>query len=228
MREIVLDTETTGLKPAEGHRIIEIGCVELINLMPTGQVFHAYVNPERDVPFEAQQVSGIRTEFLLDKPKFHEVCQGFLDFIQDSPLVIHNAAFDMGFLNAELERLFLPQLPLDRAIDTVRMARAKFPGSPANLDALCRRFKIDLSERTKHGALLDAQLLAKVYLELKGGRQKSLHFHDQEVAQSVTQASFVAKSPKATRPIRPHEPTDAEKHAHQELLASIKNSLWGV
>lgn len=172
MREIVLDTETTGFEPAEGHRIVEIGAIELLNHMPTGRVYHQYINPERAMPKEAFEVHGLGDDFLRDKPPFAAVGMAFLDFIgADSRLVIHNAAFDMKFLNAELGWASLPIIAMDRALDTVTLARRKFPGSPASLDALCRRFAIDNSGREKHGALLDSELLAEVYLELIGGRQ---------------------------------------------------------
>jgi DNA polymerase-3 subunit epsilon len=176
MREIVLDTETTGLEPAQGHRIIEIGCLELKNRTPTGGRYQAYINPQRDVPEEARRISNLSTEFLLDKPLFADVVDGFLSFIGDSPLVIHNAEFDLKFLNSELKKVGKPFIAADRAIDTVLLARRRFPGAPASLDALCRRFNIGLEERkTKgHGALVDVELLAQVYLELLGGRQPGL------------------------------------------------------
>lgn len=171
MREIVLDTETTGFEPTEGHRIVEIGAVELFNHLPTGRTYHQYINPERAMPKEAFEVHGLGDDFLRDKPVFKAVGQAFLDFIGDAKLVIHNAAFDMKFLNAELEWAGLPGLPNDRAVDTLMIARKRFPGSPASLDALCRRFGVDNSAREKHGALLDSEILAEVYLELVGGRQ---------------------------------------------------------
>jgi len=171
MREIVLDTETTGFDPESGDRIVEIGAVELFNHVATGETYHQYINPERDMPEDAFKVHGLSEEFLSDKPKFAEIGQAFLDFIGDAKLVIHNASFDMKFLNAELRWMGLPQLPFDQAIDTLMIARKKFPGSPASLDALCRRFGIDNSSRTLHGALLDSEILAEVYLELTGGRQ---------------------------------------------------------
>ena len=174
MREIVLDTETTGLDPFSGHRIVEIGCVEMIGHIRTGNHFHSYLNPERDMPMEAQNIHGLSAEFLKDKPLFKTIARSFLEFIGDDPLIIHNAAFDLKFLNAELDRNGLPLIAMERAIDTVLMARQKFPGSPANLDALCKRFNIDTSARTKHGALLDAELLADVYLEFKGGPPSDL------------------------------------------------------
>lgn len=171
MREIVLDTETTGFEPSEGHRIVEIGCVELHNHVPTGNTYHQYINPERPMPPEAFAVHGLGDDFLRGKPVFAQIGQAFLNFVGDAQLVIHNAAFDMKFLNFELTRMGLTDLPMSRATDTVGMARRKFPGAPASLDALCRRFNIDNSAREKHGALLDSELLAEVYLELIGGRQ---------------------------------------------------------
>lgn len=174
MREIVLDTETTGFDPRTGDRMVEIGAVELINHMPTGRTFHQYINPERDMPQGAFEVHGLSEEFLRDFPVFADIAGAFLDFIGDARLVIHNAKFDVPFLNAELEWCSLPQIPMQRAIDTLEMARKKFPGSPASLDALCRRFGIDNSHRTLHGALLDSEILAEVYLELIGGRQPGL------------------------------------------------------
>ena len=175
MREIVLDTETTGLDPADGHRVIEIGCVELIDQRPTGRSFQRYLNPERDMPPDAQRIHGISTEFLLDKPRFAEIVGEFLEFIGDAPLVIHNASFDLKFLNSELHRLSHKPLHGARAIDTIDIAKSKFPGSRYSLDELCKRFNIDLSGRSLHGALLDAELTAQVYLELvAGARQKRL------------------------------------------------------
>lgn len=171
MREIVLDTETTGFNPEEGDRIVEIGAVELERHVPTGRTYHQYINPQRSMPQEAFEVHGLGDDFLRDKPLFKDIAQDFIDFIGDAKLVIHNAAFDMKFLNAELGWVNRPLLPMEQAIDTVAMARKKFPGSPASLDALCRRFGIDNSSRTLHGALLDSEILAEVYLELIGGRQ---------------------------------------------------------
>jgi DNA polymerase III subunit epsilon len=221
MREVVLDTETTGLDPLAGHRITEIGCVELYNLIPTGRTYHTYINPQRDIPEGAIAISGLTAEFLQDKPLFESIAQSFLDFIGESPLVIHNATFDVGFLNAELNRLKRVPLLLERTVDTVRLARAKFPGAPASLDALCRRFGIDLSARVKHGALLDAQLLAQIYLELKGGRQSTLIFTTKKTV--ITEQS---KTHRSLRPARFHAPTEAEIAQHQLLIAQIKNPLW--
>src|SRR4051812_17086473 len=174
MREIVLDTETTGLDPYQGHRLVEIGCIELLNRMPTGQVFHHYVHPEREIPEEAFRVHGISLEMLKDKPRFHEIADDLLAFLGDAPLVIHNAAFDLGFINAELERASRPLLERTRLVDTLLLARRKYPGGSNRLDDLCVRYRIDASRRTKHGALLDAELLAEVYIELIEARQTSL------------------------------------------------------
>jgi len=171
MRELVLDTETTGFEPFEGDRIVEIGAVELWNHVPTGNTYHQYINPQRDMPNAAFEVHGLGNEFLADKPVFADIAQGFIDFVKNDKMIIHNASFDMKFLNAELGWLNRPQLPKDQAIDTLAIARRKFPGSPASLDALCRRFGIDNSNRVLHGALLDSEILAEVYLELIGGRQ---------------------------------------------------------
>lgn len=222
MREIVLDTETTGFKPEEGHRLIEIGCVELVNHLATGNTFHRYLNPERDVPEDAVRVHGLTTEFLADKPLFAAEAAAFVEFIGDAPLVIHNAAFDMNFLNWELRILGYPVMPMSRSVDTLTMARQKFPGAPATLDALCKRFGIDNSSRTYHGALLDAQLLAEVYLELLGGRQAGL-------ALAGGPAGSGAASLRIDRPFReprPHAPTEDELAAHAELLTKLKNPLW--
>ena len=171
MREIVLDTETTGLEPAEGHRIVEIGALELVHRVPTGEVWHSYINPERDMPLDAYRIHELSQDFLADKPRFAEIADRFLEFIGDAPLVIHNAPFDAGFLNAEFTRLGLPPIAGERLVDTLQMARRRFAGAPNSLDALCTRFEIDKSERTLHGALVDCRLLAEVYLHLTGGRQ---------------------------------------------------------
>jgi len=182
VREIVFDTETTGFEPGEGHRIVEIGCVELVDHFPTGRTLHFHLNPERDVPIETTRVHGLTTEFLADKPLFAHVVDEFLEFLGDAPLVIHNASFDIKFINAELKRLGRAPIPLARAIDTIEIAKRKVPGARYSLDELCRRFGIDLSVRTKHGALIDAQLTADVYLELVGGRQRGLMLAPAEIA----------------------------------------------
>jgi DNA polymerase-3 subunit epsilon len=229
MREIVLDTETTGFEPSEGHRIVEIGAVELFNHMPTGRNYHQYINPERTMPREAFEVHGLGDEFLRDKPVFKAIAQAFLDFVGDAKLVIHNAAFDVKFLNAELSQVNLPTLAWDRAIDTLAMARAKFPGSPASLDALCRRFGVDNSRRDKHGALLDSEILAEVYLELIGGRQPDLI-----LAPTKTNAD-AGKTTASTEIWRPHtRPTPLptrltaeESAAHEAFVQKLGDaSLW--
>src|SRR3954454_2414793 len=181
MREIVFDTETTGLDPYQGDRLVEIGCVELVNGFPTGNSFHYYVNPERDVPDAAFQVHGLSAEFLKDKPLFSDICEELLNFVGDAPLVAHNAMFDLGFINAELERCKRMLLQRDRLVDTLMLARRRYPGGPNSLDHLCQRFSIDASRRTKHGALLDAELLAEVYVELTGKRQARLGLLDANV-----------------------------------------------
>jgi len=221
MREIVLDTETTGLDPAGGHRIVEIGCLELDNYIPTGQTFHVYINPQRDMPVEAFNVHGLSDDFLAGQPLFSQVVEDFLEFIGESDLVIHNAAFDMKFLNAELARLTLDPLPMSRAIDTLAMARSKFPGAQASLDALCKRFGIDNSARDKHGALLDSELLAEVYLELRGGRQAGFSL-------AVDRQTVAADAPahRNTRAPRAHAPTAAELAAHAAFIAALENPIW--
>ena len=228
MREIVLDTETTGLDPFSGHRLVEIGCVELINHIRTGNHFHIYLNPERDMPREAENVHGLSAEFLKDKPLFSTVASSFLEFIGDSPLVIHNAGFDLKFLNAELDALGLPQIEFARAIDTVIMARKKFPGSPANLDALCKRFNVDTSSRTKHGALVDAELLAEVYLELLGGRQASLDKLMGANAVADKEEAVLGFSGHTDLPPRSFPPTSDEFAAHKAAIEKLKNPIWAA
>ena len=223
MREIVLDTETTGLDPLTGHRLVEIGCVELDGHLPTGNNFHRYLNPERDMPDEAFRVHGLSEPFLSDKPVFAEVVADFLEFIADAPLIIHNAEFDMRFINAELTRLGFAVLPMSRATDTVAMAKKKFPGAQVNLDALCRRFGVDLSKRTQHGALLDAELLAEVYLQLIGGRQPGLELAIKTGAGPAAAAAAVARP---FREPRPHAPTAEETAAHQAFIGKLKNPVW--
>lgn len=225
VREIALDTETTGLSPKDGHRVVEIGCVELINRIPTGREFHAYINPERDVPEESTAISGLTEEFLKPYPVFREVSEGFLDFIGDSQLVIHNARFDLGFLNAELGMLGGIQIVAARAVDTVLMARRKFPGSPASLDALCKRFRIDLSTREKHGAIVDARLLAAVYLELTGGRQAQLNF-DEKVCLNTLEEQPLRKLRHI--PVRSFDIPEQEIEAHHQQITGLKNALWRV
>jgi DNA polymerase-3 subunit epsilon len=219
MREVVLDTETTGLDPASGHRIVEIGCIELYNHVPTGKTLQRLINPQRSMPTAAFEVHGHSDEVLAKQPTFDKVVDDLLEFIGDAPLVIHNAAFDMAFLNAELALLNLSPIPDTRAIDTVTMARRKFPGAPASLDALCKRFAIDLSAREKHGALLDAQLLASVYLELLGGRQPGLGL---EGAAAMVHA---AAPRSAQRPQRSFAPSAEELAAHEAFIVTISNSI---
>ena len=218
MREIVLDTETTGLSPSDGHRIVEIGCLELKNHIPTGNTYHQYINPMRDMPVEAYDVHGISEEFLADKPQFNQIVDAFLEFIGDSPLVIHNASFDMRFLNYELAVAKREKLKFSRTIDTLRIAREKFLGSPASLDALCRRFKIDNSNRTFHGALLDSELLADVYLELKGGRQRAFSLSQA----NASQQQMIEKKARTFREPRHFPPKPEELELHQELIAKIR------
>ncbi len=224
MREIALDTETTGLDPGSGHRVVEIGCVELVNHFPSGREFHTYLNPERDMPAGAFEVHGLSAEFLADKPLFAAIVDQFMAFIEDAPLVIHNAEFDLKFLNAELARLDRPILERGRTVDTLALARRKFPGAQASLDALCRRFEIDTSARDKHGALLDAQLLASVYLELSGGRQPSLGLG--AGAAQAAGAPGAAGGGRTPRPPRPHAPSAEELAAHDAFVARLKDPVW--
>jgi DNA polymerase-3 subunit epsilon len=223
MREIVLDTETTGLDPYQGHRLVEIGCIELINRIPSGQFFHRYLNPERDIPAEAFSVHGLSEEFLKDKPPFGEVAEEFLSFLGEARLVIHNAAFDIGFLNAELERAGRPALSRDRLVDTLLLARRKFPGSSNRLDDLCTRYSIDNSRRTKHGALLDAELLAEVYLELVEARQAQLGL---AVATGVISGpTIVAVRQRPTTLARAI--SAIERAAHRAFVATLgTHAIW--
>ncbi len=226
MREIVLDTETTGFDPQGGDRIVEIGAIELIGHVPTKNQFHEYIDPERSMPQEAFEVHGLGDDFLRGKPKFAAIGQAFLDFIGDAKLVIHNAAFDMKFLNAELKWMGLPQIPYEQAIDTLDIARRRFPGSPASLDALCRRFGIDNSARTLHGALLDSEILAEVYLELIGGRQPDFGLSTESAKQGVTTStdSWTAKPRETALPSRLSE---KEKAAHAAFVSDLGDStLW--
>ncbi len=217
-REIVLDTETTGLSPQQGHRLIEIGCIELEDMIPTGRHFHSFVHPDRDIEPEAEKVHGISIAFLHDKPRFHEthVCDAFLEFIGDAPLIAHNAKFDRGFVDHELGLAKRAITGPDRWIDTLGLAQKKFPGMYNSLDALCKRFKISLEGREKHGALIDAHLLAAVYLELRGGRERGLDLTPQVLGTAVTvarQASYGARP----RPLEPRS-TDAEREAHAAFV----------
>jgi DNA polymerase III subunit epsilon len=220
MREIVLDTETTGLDPADGHRIVEIGCVELVNHVPTGHHFHRYLNPERPMAEDALAVHGISDEMLAGQPRFGEIVDELLGFLGAARLVIHNAEFDLRFLNHELRLVGRPPLACAHE-DTLALARRRFPGAPASLDALCRRFAIDLSERERHGALLDCRLLAEVYLELVGGRQPTLDI----VVDVAARGSAVALL-RAPRPARPHEASEAERAAHAAMLDRLQQPIW--
>ena len=223
MREIVLDTETTGLDPLRGDRLVEIGCVEMVNRMATGQTYHVYLNPERDMPQEAFAVHGLSSEFLADKPLFAAVAEKFLAFIGDAPLVIHNAMFDIGFINAELDRIKRPAIPRERLVDTLTLARRKHPGVSNRLDDLCSRYAIDNSRRTKHGALLDAELLAEVYAELVGGRQARLGLDQIKMAGRASKSATARIRPS---PLPPRV-SDAERAAHAALVQVLgEDALW--
>src|SRR5271155_5470053 len=225
MREIVLDTETTGLDPLRGDRLVEIGCVEIFNRMPTGQSYHQYINPQRDMPAEAFAVHGLSSEFLADKPLFDEVAEEFLEFIADAPLVIHNASFDIGFINAELDRIKRPPIARERLVDTLLLARRKHPGVSNRLDDLCSRYAIDNSRRTKHGALLDAELLAEVYIDLIGARQSQLILAS-EVRD--TRAGGIGEMPRRQRllPLMPRI-TEADRAAHRDFVATLgEKPIW--
>lgn len=222
MREIVIDTETTGLDPHSGHRIVEIAAIELVHHVPTGRKFHCYVNPERDMPDEAYAVHGLTADFLTAHPPFAGIADEFLDFIAGDPLVIHNAEFDLAFLNAELNRLGRPILA-SPSVDTLSLARRRFPGAPASLDALCKRFSIDLSARDKHGAEIDCGLLAAVYVELLGGRQPGLEFAAAPVAAGI---NIMGAASRAAREPRPHTASAEELIAHAALLKTINTPLW--
>lgn len=225
MREIIFDTETTGLDPQGGDRLVEIGCIEMINRVVTNQTFHAYFNPDRDMPAAAEAVHGLSAAFLADKPRFAERADEFLDFIGDSPLVAHNAGFDFGFINAELAMIGKPPVSRDRMIDTVALARVRHPGAKLSLDALCSRYGIDRSHRTKHGALLDSELLAQVYVELTGGRQIGLELAAD--SQDALVASVVTVTRERTyRPPRPHTASPEELAAHAAFLETVKSPLW--
>jgi DNA polymerase-3 subunit epsilon len=226
MREIVFDTETTGLDPYQGHRLIEVGCIELLNRIPSGQTFHRYINPERDVPAEAFAIHGLSAEFLQDKPRFAEVADALVAFIGDAPLVAHNASFDLNFINAELERAGRAAVARDRVVDTLLLARRKHPGSPNRLDDLCTRYSIDNSRRVKHGALLDAEILAEVYLELIGGRQAQLilvETGNDSAASGAGRANVIRPRPIALPP----RLTEADRAAHAELRGTLgDHAIW--
>lgn len=221
LREIVLDTETTGLSYENGDRIVEIACIELINYIPTGNIYQVYINPQRDMHRDATAISGITNDFLKDKLLFHEVADDFLRFVDNSRLVIHNAKFDIGFLNSELSRINKPLFNLGDAVDTLDIARKKFPGSPASLDALCKRFEIDLSGREKHGALIDCYLLADVYIHLLGGRQSGLFFETEKIN---VYAQYIKKE--KTHKQRSFPPSLDEIEAHKKFISGIKSPIW--
>ncbi len=218
MREIILDTETTGLNPKDGHRIVEIGCIEIINKVQTGNFFHSFINPQRDMPVEAYNIHGISEEFLQDKPLFSQMADEFLSFIKDASLVIHNASFDLKFLNHHLSSLKLPTIK-NEVVDTLLLARKKFPGAPANLDALCKKFNVNLAKRTKHGALVDCELLAQVYIALMGLEKNSL-FKKEKTSSPITQQNLAYKEP------RVFTLSQEEQHAHDAFIKTIANNLW--
>jgi DNA polymerase III subunit epsilon len=226
MREIIFDTETTGLNPAGGDRMVEIGCIELLNRVETGRTFHAYFNPERPMPSEAEAVHGLSEIFLSDKPSFADKAEELLEFIGDAPLIAHNASFDFGFLNHELQRCARDPICMSRMIDTLLMARSKHPGAKHSLDALCARFGVDRSQRVKHGALLDAQLLAQVYVELTGGRQIGLSLGHAS-ATADAEAASGARVERIVRDPRPHAPSEEERTRHRSFIARLTSPLWG-
>ena len=222
MREVVLDTETTGLEPSAGHRIVEVGAVELVNHIPSGRRFQRYLDPERDMPEDAERIHGLTRAFLAGHRRFAEEADALLAFVGEAKLVMHNAPFDLGFLNAELERSGKDPIPAERTVDTLTIARRKYPGAPASLDALCKRFGIDRSMREKHGALLDAELLTEVYLELIGGRQPALGLQRAVPPPDTAPArrAVPARTPKQ------HEPTAEEAAAHGAFVATLKDPIW--
>lgn len=227
MREIVFDTETTGLDPQSGDRLVEIGCIEMLNRVPTGAVFHAYFNPERSMPPEAEAVHGLSSAFLADKPRFAERAEELLAFLGEAPLVAHNAGFDFGFLNAELAMCQLPPVDRSRMVDTVAIARRKHPGAKLSLDALCSRYGIDRSHRVRHGALLDAELLAQLYVELMGGRQIGLELAAEvEVRETVVATPIRTAAVRTPRPARLHAPSAEELTRHAAFVEAIKGAIW--
>jgi len=226
MREIIFDTETTGLDPKSGDRMVEIGCIEMVNRVPTGNTYHAYFHPDRDMPAAAEAVHGLSITFLSDKPRFHEKAHELLEFLgEETMLVAHNAGFDFGFVNAELEMCGLPPLGRDRMIDTVQLARVRHPGAKLSLDALCTRYGIDRIHRTRHGALLDAELLAQVYVELTGGRQIGLSLAADQ-GETIVAVTGFAQRERPFRAPRPHAASDAELAAHAAFLETVKSPLW--
>ena len=225
MREIIFDTETTGLDPKSGDRLVEIGCIEMVNRVTTGRTFHAYFNPERAMPPEAEAIHGLSDAFLGDKPMFAELAADLIEFLEDSPMVAHNAGFDFAFLNAELERCRMAEILKERMIDTHALAKIRHPGAKLSLDALCTRYGIDRSHRTRHGALLDAELLAQVYVELNGGRQIGLELVE-ETVDRTSAAAYAKVSERPFREPRPHRASDDELSAHSQFIAQIKSPLW--
>jgi len=229
MREVIFDTETTGLDPKTGDRMVEIGCIEMVGRVETGRTFHAFFNPERDMPPEAERVHGLSAAFLATKPRFAQSVDELLEFLGDAPLVAHNAGFDFGFLNNELERIGRPPISMDRMIDTVAIARKRHPGAKLSLDALCSRYGIDRSHRVKHGALLDAELLAQVYVELNGGRQIGLGLTDAASVSTTTTPNAPWHRPTSDRPRRdprPHIASPEELERHAAFIAGIDNAIW--
>jgi DNA polymerase-3 subunit epsilon len=226
MREIVFDTETTGLSPLTGDRMVEIGCVELYNKVETGRTFHAYFNPERSMPSGAEAVHGLSEAFLTDKPRFHERAEELIEFLGDCPLVAHNASFDFGFLNHELNNCGRQVICMTRMVDTLVLARTRHPGAKHSLDALCTRYGIDRSLRIKHGALIDAQLLAQCYVELTGGRQIGLSLAEVEIQQATAEPAEAAAIVVRVRPPRPHSPTEEELLAHASFLSTLTDPIW--
>ncbi len=228
-REIVLDTETTGFEPTAGHRLVEIACLEIDDFIPTGRSFHVYIDPCRDMPPEAQRVHGLSADFLRGKPRFEhpEVCEAFLEFVGDAPIIAHNAGFDRAFINHELGVINRQGLHESRWIDTLALARTRFPGMHNSLDSLCKRFKISLADREKHGALIDARLLAEVYLELKGGRERRLELQTTAMINAVVQASRAAYGERA-RPLAPRS-TEDERATHASFVRDVlkNDALWG-
>jgi len=225
MREIIFDTETTGLDPKNGDRMVEIGCIEMVNRVETGNTFHAYFNPQRAMPAEAEAVHGLSDAFLSDKPLFRDCVDELLEFLGESPLVAHNARFDFGFLNTELALCELPSVSETRMVDTVALARIRHPGAKLSLDALCTRYGIDRSHRTQHGALLDAELLAQVYVELKGGRQIGLELVE-EVQDEIVEPTKTVRQDRPFRPARPHRASEQELAVHAQFISKIESSLW--
>ncbi|HEU0309616.1 MAG TPA: DNA polymerase III subunit epsilon [Sphingomicrobium sp.] len=226
MREIVFDTETTGLSPAAGDRMVEIGCIEMVGRVETGRHFHCYFNPERAMPSEAEAVHGLSDIFLSDKPRFADKVGELLEFIGEAPLVAHNASFDFGFLNHELDRCGSPTVCMSRMVDTLVLARSRHPGAKHSLDALCTRYGVDRSQRVKHGALLDAQLLAQVYIELTGGRQIGLGLVAQAADNLSPSSVPVGRAPSVIREPRPHSASPDELARHRAFMANIANPLW--